>query len=283
VVMSNYGFESPTFVACRQNWASYLANFPSIPSYFFRETQSTQSNIVESNGYDHLIYVNPNDYPLEPKSSYGRDNKWTVLETQRTWKRFVTQLEFVISNHPDHWVIYVNITAFLSLTALNRILPALPDKGVYAGWPHLLRSDNLLYHSGSGIIYSPDIARLLLTRLNEYSFSGLEAGDIVWGKLLHDIPRSIIPFAQVTPYDTGSSDLVGQLGHACRYLDKGHYLFRIKNTSDTLPRELIDPQLQMYIMLESLRDLESRSRLHLSLTINAHNQVRLGQGITVIG
>ena len=283
VVITNYGPESKTFSECRKNWAFYSSQFPTVPLYVFREAGNETSPGIEYDGQDYVVALDQNKYPLELHSTYHDNSNWTVTQLRRIFERWTQQIKYVINHHPDHYVVYTNVTAFFSFQAIEELVVHLPGERIYAGWPLFYRPEKIFYHSGSGILLSPDVARLLVDRALKLNYSGTEAGDLVWGRLLKDVPRTVLPFAQITPQDLKTTNLIEQIRFIDKYLGQGHYLFRIKNGGLNTPRELIDPPLQLYLMIQSLKDVSDRVPRQLALTNLAREQIQNGHGVTIIG
>jgi hypothetical protein len=283
VVISNYGIESKTFTKCRENWAFYASHFPEIPFYVFREETTSQSPRIHFDGHDYLITLDPYRFPEESSSTYHLNSTWTSRQLKRIFERWTRQFEYVSRAHPDHFVVYTNITAFFCFHALNELVEYLPKANIYAGFPLFYRPESFFYHSGSGVIFSPDVIDRLIKRTNELSYDGQEAGDLVWGRLLLEIPRTILPFAQITPYTTPAGSFSEYLKYLQNFLDTGHFLFRFKNTELKSLREDIDPQLQLYAMFQSLRALSDRRDRRLVLIREEYEKILKGIGLTVIG
>jgi hypothetical protein len=282
-VISNYGSESKTFSECRKNWSFYSSQFPKVPFYIFREAIEETSSGIAFDGQDYVITLDQKKYPVESHSTYHENSTWSVTQLRRIFERWTQQIKYVITHHPDCYVVYTNITAFFSFQAIEELLSHLPSEHVYAGWPLLYRPEKLLYHSGSGILLSPDVARILVERASGFNYLGTEAGDLVWGRLLKDVPRTVLAFAQITPQDLKTTNFVEQIRFIDRYIEQGHYLFRIKNSGLATPREIIDPPLQLYTMIQSLKDVPDKITRQLAATNLAREQIQNGHGITIIG
>jgi hypothetical protein len=281
-VMSNYGLESETFVQCRKNWEFYRNQNKSVKCFFYREQTNPSTIEIHYDGYDHLVAVDENRFP-RTVSEYDKTGNWSVQESKRGMERWKNQLRYTLKETSDLWIVCVNITAFFDFLAISSILPMLPKSGLYAGWPLYYRPEGLLYHSGSGLIFSRDVAQILLEQLELHNYNGHEAADLVWGKVLKDIPRTVLPFAQITPEDTAKTDLIDQLKAADRAIDEGQFMFRIKNLRPGLLREYQDPQIHLYIMLQTLLKRTEREHKFMPLIAMAFENVKRGIGMTVIG
>jgi len=277
----SYGFESETFIRCRQNWAFYTQYHRDVDCYFFRETESTSDGSIQYIGQDYLVPMDEGILPSEKFSTYDSNAVWTSKETRRTLNKWTRALEYIISRDSNCWIIYCNITAFFSFGAIKSIIQRLRSYSIYAGWPHIYRPESLLYHSGSGIIFSPDVAKTLLMGMQSYA--GEESADIVWGRILVNYPRTVLPFAQITAEDLKSSDDLYKFRIARELLEDGFYLFRIKNQSPERSRELIDPQVQLFLMIESLLLESSYDSKYIAATNEALDRFRRGEGVSIIG
>jgi hypothetical protein len=133
------------------------------------------------------------------------------------------------------------------------------------------------------VIFSRDVAQFLLEQLESYNYTGQESGDLVWGRILKDIPRIVLPFAQITAEDTGKTDLIDQLKVTDRAIDEGHFIFRIKNLRPGLLREYQDPQIQLHIMLQTLLKRKERINKFMPLVTLSFERIKHGHGMTVIG
>ena len=282
-VISNYGLETKTFTKCRDNWAFYSSHHPTVPFYVFLEESDRAFTGIHFNGYDYLIHLDPDKFPEETASTYDSNSVWSTLQMRRIFERWTRQIEYITRIHPDHFIVYVNITAFYCFTSLRNIINALPSTNVYAGWPLFYRPEGFFYHSGSGIIFSPDVAEKLVNRANRVQYSGHEAGDILWGRLLADVARTILPFAQVTPETLNTTKFIEYVTHIDKFIDSGHFLFRFKNSGLNISREHIDPPLQLYTMINSLKDNPVRHAKLYPLIEEEHKKISRGVGLTVIG
>lgn len=276
-----YGDEDKTFLECRKNWEFYLSQHQDIHCLFFRGDPTISSGEPLFNGYDYMIGEAGRAHPRPTESTYSKNTTWSHLELWHGMQSWIQAFNFVVNNYPTAWIVWVNITAFISFQALKYLVNFFPKKLVYGGWPHLYNPERFLYHSGSSVIFSPDVARLLANRIAGYQ--GIESIDILWGRLLLDVPRTIIPFLQITPEYFPDKNLRARLDRIAEALEKGHYFFRIKNHGMDVPRYLLDPTLQSFLMARSLMLEPQMADRYLALTLEARDDVINGRGLTVIG
>jgi len=281
VCFFKYGSEDKTFLECRKNWEFYSSHHKDIMCLFFRGESSDATPEPTFDGYDYVIGENGRDFARPNKSTYSQNTNWSQLELWHGMQTWIQAFTYVVNRFPGSWIIWVNVTAFVSFEALKVVVDRLPGEKVYGGWPLFYRPEAFLYHSGSSVILSPDVARLLLDRITGYL--GTESIDILWGRLLYDIPRTIIPFIQVTPEDLPVSSLKAKLDFVEQCVESGHFFFRIKNHGLDCPRHLLDPAIQMFIMTQSLRREPDMAERYLQLISQAHQKALRGHGIAVIG
>jgi hypothetical protein len=282
----SYGIEDKTFVMCRENWAFYLShvNLPfKVNSLFFKTAPTADYNEILFDGHDYIVGFNNSQLSTNENSSYSTTNCWSVDEHRRSNDKFKRMISFSLEQHPEtDYLIYINITAFLSLEGLLGLLSVFPLNKVYAGWPLYFRPEKFFYLSGSGIVLSRDVAVTLRDRYQAYN--GSESSDIVWGRLIGDTPRIVLSqFGQITLEDLGELNFKGRLQCIDRLIDKGVILYRFKNNKDLKPRSLIDPQLQLYVMTQSLAGAFDNQSKIIDMQKVATEMALRGDKIVVIG
>jgi len=220
-------------------------------------------------------------HPAPGESTYSQDAMWSYLEHWHLMQSWIQAFTFTVNTHPGAWIVWINITAFISFEAIKYLVNNLPESNIYAGWPHFYNPEKFLYHSGSAVIMSPDVALHLANRIS--GFRGIASIDILWGRLLLDIPRTIIPFVQITPEYFSDNNLRTRYERILQAVDNGHYFFRIKNNGMDVPRHLLDPKLQSFLMVRSLMLEPQMADRYLALTLEARDDVINGRGLTIIG
>ena len=269
VVYMTYGGESSVFARCALNWAAYACHFPGIDFIIFRDQPVKSVNLesmrlVEESG--NFLILRP-EIPVE--SNYTNDITWTAMEMAILNEKHKLIWNFLLERYVDsktHFY-HINNTSFVCFRVLRELATLLASSNLYGGRPIYHASRKFFYISGSHVFFSRDTLTALREAANVADRSS-RAGDYLWGEYLTNVPRTIIPEANIVcdELDERSRNFKGLHGLLKRSMSEGHFQFRFKNNFiHDLRREDVDPTLQFLAMAHSLVKNQDDVRMSLDL------------------
>jgi len=144
ICLFKYGDEDQTFLECRKNWEFYVSQHKDIKCLFFRGDPTLTSVEPFFNGYDYLIGEAGRAHPAPGESTYSQDAMWSYLEHWHLMQSWIQAFTFTVNTHPGAWIVWINITAFISFEAIKYLVNNLPESNIYAGWPHFYNPEKFL-------------------------------------------------------------------------------------------------------------------------------------------